>query len=113
MRELFSSLPSPHSHIFWWNWGPLRPLPDMALSIQGNIYLACYSVWDNAADDEPMERWVVDQMKRIEHLAVGSKLNDENMARRPARYFSNAAAARLEQLRSRYDPQRLFASFPR
>ena len=112
MRELFSSLPSPHSHIFWWNWGPLRPLPDMALSIQGNIYLACYSVWDNAADDEPMERWVVDQMKRIEHLAVGSKLNDENMARRPARYFSNAAAARLEQLRSRYDPQRLFASFP-
>jgi FAD/FMN-containing dehydrogenase len=112
MRELFSSLPSPHSHIFWWNWGPLRPLPEMALSIQGNIYLACYSVWDNAADDEPMERWVVDQMKRIEHLAVGSKLNDENMARRPARYFSNAAAARLEQLRSRYDPQRLFASFP-
>jgi FAD/FMN-containing dehydrogenase len=113
MRELFSSLPSAHSHIFWWNWGPLRPLPEMALSIQGNIYLACYSVWDNAADDEPMERWVVDQMKRIEHLAVGSKLNDENMARRPARYFSNAAAARLEQLRSRYDPQRLFASFPR
>jgi FAD/FMN-containing dehydrogenase len=113
MRELFSSLPSIHSHIFWWNWGPLRPLPEMALSIQGNIYLACYSVWDNAADDEPMERWVVDQMKRIEHLAVGSKLNDENMVRRPARYFSNAAAARLEQLRSRYDPQRLFASFPR
>jgi FAD/FMN-containing dehydrogenase len=112
MRELFSSLPSAHSHIFWWNWGPLRPLPDMALSVQGNIYLACYSVWDQESDDAPMERWVVDQMKRIEHLAVGSKLNDENMARRPARYFSDAAAARLERLRAQYDPERRFASFP-
>ena len=112
MRELFSSLPSAHSHIFWWDWGPLRPLPDMALSIQGNIYLACYSVWDDEAEDEPMERWVVDQMRRIEHLAVGSKLNDENMARRPARYFSDAAGARLEELRRRHDPKGVFASFP-
>lgn len=112
MRELFASLPSAYSHIFWWNWGPLRPLPDMALSIQGNIYLACYSVWDDATEDEPMERWVVDQMKRVEHLAVGSKLNDENMARRPARYFSDAAGTRLEALRRRYDPEGLFASFP-
>jgi hypothetical protein len=55
---------------------------------------------------------VVDQMKRIEHLAVGSKLNDENMARRPARYFSDAAQARLERLRAQYDPERRFASFP-
>ena len=113
MRALFSSLPSAHSHIFWWNWGPLQPLPDMALSIQGNIYLACYSVWEDAAEDESMERWVVDQMKRVEHLAVGSKLNDENMARRPARYFSDAARERLEALRRRYDPDGVFASFPR
>jgi FAD/FMN-containing dehydrogenase len=84
----------------------------MALSIQGNIYLACYAVWDHAADDEPMEQWVVGQMKRLEHLAVGAKLNDENMARRPARYFSEAAAARLEALRRRYDPEGRFASFP-
>jgi FAD/FMN-containing dehydrogenase len=112
MRELFSSLPSAHSHIFWWNWGPLRALPDMALSIQGNVYLACYSVWENEADDEPMERWVVEQMQRIAHLSVGSKMNDENMARRPARYFSDAALARLERLRAQYDPQHLFASFP-
>ncbi len=112
MRELFAGLPSAHSHIFWWNWGPLRPLPDMALSIQGNIYLACYTVWDHEADDAPMERWVVDQMKRLEHLAVGSKLNDENMARRPARYFSDAAAARLERLRMLHDPEHRFASFP-
>jgi FAD/FMN-containing dehydrogenase len=113
MRELFSSLPSAHSHIFWWNWGPLRELPDMALSVQANIYLACYSVWSDEAEDEPMKRWVVDQMKRVEHLAVGSKMNDENMARRPARYFSDAALARLELLRERLDPQHLFASFPR
>jgi FAD/FMN-containing dehydrogenase len=112
LRELFASLPSAHSHIFWWNWGPVRPLPDMALSIQGNIYLACYAVWDHAADDEPMEQWVVGQMRRLEHLAVGAKLNDENMARRPARYFSDAAAAKLEVLRRRYDPEGRFASFP-
>ena len=112
MRELFTTLPSRHSHIFWWNWGPLQPLPDMALSVQGNIYLACYSVWDDAAQDAAMERWVVERMRCIEHLAVGSKMNDENMAHRPARYFSADALARLEQLRARHDPQQLFASFP-
>ncbi len=112
MRALFSSLPSAHSHIFWWNWGPLQPLPDMALSVQGNIYLACYSVWEDAAEDQTMERWVVEQMQRVEHLAVGSKLNDENMARRPARYFSDAARERLEALRRRHDPDGVFASFP-
>lgn len=111
MRELFAGLPSAHSHIFWWNWGPLLPLPDMALSIQANIYLACYTVWDDENEDAAMERWVVDQMKRIEHLAVGSKMNDENMAGRKARYFSEHADRRLQQLRERHDPQRLFASF--
>ena len=110
MRELFSTLPSAHSHIFWWNWGPLRELPDMALSIQGNVYLACYAVWEQQADDAAMEKWVVDQMRRLEHLAVGSKMNDENMAARPARYFSDHARERLEQLRALHDPQRLFAA---
>lgn len=112
MRELFSSLPSAHSHIFWWNWGPMQELPDMALSIQGDIYVAAYSVWENEADDASMQRWVVDQMKRIEHLAVGSKMNDENMGGRPARYFSDSAAQRLAQVRAKYDPHGLFALYP-
>lgn len=112
LRELFSTLPSAHSHIFWWNWGPVRDLPDMALSIQGDIYLACYSVWDDPSEDVPMERWVVDQMKRFEPLAVGSKMNDENMRARPARYFSDAAWQRLQALRERHDPKHVFASFP-
>lgn len=37
----------------------------MALSIQGHIYLACYSVWEQEADDAPMQRWVVDQMNTV------------------------------------------------
>ncbi|MFT4046785.1 MAG: FAD-binding oxidoreductase [Solimonas sp.] len=111
MRGLFGELPTPRSHVFWQNWGPVRELPDMALSVQADLYLAVYTVWDRPEDDERLERWPVEQMRRLEHLSVGGQMNDENMLRRPARYLSEAAEARLESLRARHDPHGLFLSY--
>ena len=74
--EMFETLPTPKSHVFWLNWGPVRPWKDMALSIQANIYVAVYSVWDNEADDAAMEKWPVDQMRKLEDISKGSQMND-------------------------------------
>jgi FAD/FMN-containing dehydrogenase len=111
LRELFTQLPSPRSHVFWFNWAPLRHWPDMALSVQGDIYLGAYSVWENAADDERMERWPVEQIRKLESLSIGGQMNDENMLAHPQRYLSEAAAARLEALRAKHDPQQMFVSY--
>jgi hypothetical protein len=111
LRELFTQLPSPRSHVFWFNWAPLRHWPDMALSVQGDIYLGAYSVWENAADDERMERWPVEQIRKLESLSIGGQMNDENMLAHPQRYLSEAAAARLKALRAKHDPQQMFVSY--
>jgi FAD/FMN-containing dehydrogenase len=114
LRQLFTDLPSPRSHVFWLNWGPIKPYPDdMALSVQGDVYLGAYSIWEDPADDERMERWPVDQMKRLDSLSVGGQMNDENIARHPQRYLSEEANNKLEALREKYDPHCVFSSFLR
>lgn len=113
-RGLFGSMPTPRTHVFWQQWNPLRPLPDdMAHSVQADLYIGAYTVWDDPAQDEAMQRWPVEQMRRFEHLGCGGQLNDENIVSRPQRYLSEQAAAKLEQLRARHDPQGVFVSFMR
>jgi hypothetical protein len=50
-------------------------------------------------------------------LAAGSasvaQMNDENMARHPARYLSSTASKHLEALHHRHARQRLLPGFPR
>lgn len=112
-RELFTTLPTPRTHVFWQPWCPCAPLPDMAFSLQANLYVAVYTVWDDPKDDEAMERWPVEQMRRFEAVSCGGQMNDENIFRRPQAYLSEAASARLEELRAQYDPENVFVSFMR
>ena len=111
VRELFTTLPTPRSHVYWLNWGQPRARADMALSQQSEIYIGVYTIWDDPADDEAMTRWPTEQMRKLEPLASGAQTNDENMAQRPAAYFSTSARHRLMALRDRYDPKQLFVSF--
>jgi FAD/FMN-containing dehydrogenase len=114
LRKLFTELPSPRSHVFWLNWGPTQPFPDnMALSVQGDIYLGAYSIWDNPADDVRMEAWPVEQMRQLDALSVGGQMNDENIALHPQRYLSDAASNKLEALREKHDPRGVFLSYLR
>jgi len=111
MRELFTSLPTPRSHVFWFNWGPVKPLGDMVLSVQGDIYLGAYSIWSDPAEDAEMEAWPVEQMRKLEALSAGGQMNDENMLARPEKYLSDEVSAKLEGLRAIHDPDRVFLSF--
>ena len=111
LRELFTSLPSPRSHVFWLNWGPVKPLGDMVLSVQGNIFLGAYSIWSDPAQDEQMERWPVEQMRKLESLSAGGQMNDENMLARPEKYLSPEVSEKLERLRAQHDPSGVFLSF--
>ena len=112
MRDFMTSLPTPRSHIFWQNWGPIQPLPDMALSVQADLYLAAYAIWSDPAEDEAMLAWPVEQMQKLAALSTGEgQMNDENMFGRRQRYMSDEASRRLEQMRAKYDPQGRFLSF--
>ena len=58
LRELWSELDTEHSFSIWYGWAPTRDLPDMAFSVEGNVYLATYAIYADPADDERYRDWV-------------------------------------------------------
>lgn len=111
MRNIASTLPEAPSHMMWMLWGPIQNLPDMAFSQQDDLYIALYAVWDNEADDERHQKWVTDHMRGLESHSSGIQLADENLGRRQFRFMAGPSVARLEALRTRYDPSGLFHSY--
>jgi hypothetical protein len=108
LKRLFSDFPTPKSYVFIHWWGPIQKLPDMAYSVQADVYISANAVYYDPADDARCEAWVIDSMKRLDVISVGAQLNDENTEHHMAGYFSPKAAQRLESMRAKYDPQRRF-----
>jgi FAD/FMN-containing dehydrogenase len=113
LRPLFTEFPTPKSYAFWQCWGPVQNLKNMAYSVQGDVYLASNAVYTDAADDARCSDWAVTAMRRLDAVSLGAQMNDDDMLHHPARYLSAEAAARLELLRAKYDPEHRFVSFLR
>ncbi len=112
VRHLFTDFPTPQSYVFVQVRGPVRKLPDMAYSVQGDLYISSNAVYYDPADDARCAAWALDAMRRLDSISIGGQMNDENLAQHPARYLSAEAAKRLEALRRKYDPERRFPGFP-
>ena len=52
MRRAYTTLPNDKAFTIWFSMAPLRELPDMAFSLQSEIYLASYVLWEDPAEDE-------------------------------------------------------------
>ena len=111
MRKIAATLPRAPSHMMWMLWGPPQRLPDMAFSMQDDLYIALYSIWENEAEDAAHQAWVTDHMRSLEPLSSGIQLADENLGARPFRFLADANFKRLEALREKYDPNGLFHSY--
>jgi FAD/FMN-containing dehydrogenase len=110
VRELFETVPNGISHIFWYPWRK-QPVPESALSVTGNLYIAAFAGWQDPAEDDRMLAWCTGQMRRLEPLSVGIQLADENLVNRRARFLSDENARLLEELRRKHDPERRFHSY--
>jgi FAD/FMN-containing dehydrogenase len=113
MHDLFGAMPTPRTHVFWLYQGERPNFDGMALSAWGETFIAAYTIWQDEAEDEAMNRWPSEAMRKLEPIGNGEgQMNDENMhARRPVRYLSPDSAARLEALRGKHDPHNVFLSF--
>ncbi|OBK31540.1 oxidoreductase [Mycobacterium asiaticum] len=111
IRNIIDTIPDHPSHFLWLNWGPSPQRPDMAYSIEDEIYLALYGAWKDSAEDAKYGDWARSNMAAMSHLATGIQLADENLGQRPARFASDAAMAKLDQVRAQYDPDGLFNSW--
>ena len=111
MRRAYTTLPNDKAFTIWFSMAPLRDLPDMAFSVQSEIYLASYVLWEDPAEDDAHQAWLADVVADLGPVTVGQYFGDSDLRRRPHRCLSDEAWARLQQVYADRDPDRLFVGY--
>jgi hypothetical protein len=111
LSRLWAELPTEHSFSIWYGWAPTRPLPDMAFSIEANIYIATYVIFQDAVDDAKYRSWVHERTAELAVFGAGVYLGDTDFTARGDRFMSEQNYARLEQIRAVRDPDAMFCSY--
>ena len=110
LRDLYAELPTEHSFSIWYGWAPSRALPDMAFSLERNVYLATYAIWTDPADDERHRDWVHGHHARLAEVGEGVYLGDSDFSRRPDRFLADANARGSRRSAPRATPTACSAS---
>ena len=111
LRDAFLTWPTRQSFTLWFSMAPLRPLPDMAFSLQTEVYLAAYTVAAVEADDPVCRGWVDEQFGQLQPVTAGQYLGDSDLSHRQVRFLSDENYARLQRIRADRDPDRLFVDY--
>jgi FAD/FMN-containing dehydrogenase len=110
-RPILDSLPTPRSFLLWMLWGGYPESDRACWSAQAPLYFSPNAVWDDPADDLVNEQWAHAALADLDPVSVGTQFSDANPADRPDRGLSARNAARLEELRGKYDPDGLLRTY--
>jgi FAD/FMN-containing dehydrogenase len=116
LRDAFTTWPTRDSFTLWFSMAPLRPLPDMAFSLQTEVYVSTYTVsaheGDDAEGDDAVRRaWVDEQFRRLEPVTAGQYLGDSDLSHRQVKFLADDNFARLQKIRAERDPDGLFVDY--
>ena len=111
LHQLWSELETEHSFAIWYGWAPPRDRPDMAFSVEANVYLAAYAIYTDPADDERYRTWVHTRMGAIAAHGRGVYIGDTDFTRRQDQFVSDESFARLNEIRAARDPQGRFVNY--
>jgi FAD/FMN-containing dehydrogenase len=112
LRQTYEELPTRHSFSIWYGWAPTRELPDMAFSLEANVYLATYGIWTDPGEDERQRDWVHGRHAALaEQVGEGLYIGDSDFARRPDRFMTADHRSRLEKIRAGRDPGGRFVPY--
>lgn len=108
LKEIGDTIPAAPTHMLWLNWYPPKSRPDMAFSMEDNIYIALYNIYKGQQHSAARKMWATNQVRKMEHLSSGIQLADENLNHRTDKFMADDNFAKLAGVRERYDSQRLF-----
>lgn len=110
--DVFDTAPRDATFVLWMLWGRFPTREDASWSAQAKLYFSTSASWEDPAEDYEHERWVHATLgEAIGHLSIGTQFSDANPADRFDRGLSRENAARLEELRARYDPSSRIHSY--
>jgi FAD/FMN-containing dehydrogenase len=110
-QPMLDDIPDGVAFVLWMLWGGYPERDDACWSAQAKVYLSPNAGWRDPADDLAHEQWVHGTLASIQQLSRGLQFSDNNVADRPDNGLSPANAARLERIRSVYDPAGVFNSY--
>ena len=103
---------SPQSFVLSaWGFNPNKPDHDMSFTNTAPHYISWYLMAEKEADIEPNFQWMDDAINLMKPLARGHYINEIDPLRYPEHVgecFSDAKWKRLQALRAKHDPQRVF-----
>jgi FAD/FMN-containing dehydrogenase len=111
LQSLWSELDTEHSFSIWYGWAPRRDLPDMAFSVEADVYVATYAIYTDPADDARYASWVHRKTAELAAHGAGVYLGDTDFTRRQDRFLSDGAYRRLGEIRAQRDPGGRFGSY--
>ena len=113
LHKLWSELETEHSFSIWYGWAPTGgSRPDMAFSVEADVYVATYVIYADPADDARYAEWVHSGTAALAGAhGAGVYLGDTDFTRRQDRFLSDDAYRRLAAVRARRDPSGRFVSY--
>jgi len=111
LHQMWSELDTEHSFSIWYGWAPPPERPDMAFSVEAQVYIATYTIYTDPADDARYSEWVHRRTAGLAAHGAGVYLGDTDFTWRNDRFLSDAAYRRLAHIRARRDPSGRFASY--
>jgi FAD/FMN-containing dehydrogenase len=107
----FMHLPNPKAFTLWYSMAPLRPLPDMAFSMQSDIYMATYVVWKDETEDDHNNRWIKHTMTDIASVTKGQYLGDSDFQVHQRKFVSDENWKKLQEIQKQRDPNNIFVGY--
>ncbi|MGW1052839.1 FAD-binding oxidoreductase [Streptomyces sp. NPDC002521] len=109
----FTDLPTSKTFTVLGDFTPLvsRRPPDMALSVQTDLYFAAYVIGETPGQDARCRSWLDGTMNRVAPHSAGCYLGDSDLTVRPDRIMSDAAWSKFQQIRTARDPEGRFPGY--
>jgi len=111
LHEMWRELETEHSFSIWYGWAPPRDLPEMAFSVEADVYIATYVIYTDPADDVRYTDWVHRRTAELAADGSGVYLGDTDFTRRQDRFLTDKAYRRLAAIRAERDPAGRFATY--
>jgi len=89
-------------------------MPDAAFSMVGRAFVLSYAIWEHEAHDAVNEEWLRTAVRTLEPRAVGHYVAEADLLADRSRAINSYAPEnwrRLQELRQRHDPTKLFHTY--
>lgn len=110
-RTLVEQRPSTKAgHTFFWFTLP-RDGADMAMSLQTDLMVGAYIIYDDATEDDAYRDWSLAAMGELEPFTVSQYWGDSDQQHRDVRVLTDEAWQRLKEIREKRDPDNVFVGY--